>query len=230
MQQQRNTIQDWALDDRPREKMMTTGAEALSNAELMAILIGSGQPGLSAVDLMRQVLARYGNSLKQLSRATVEDLMQIKGIGPAKALTILAACQVGQRRLNEEVREKNVITDSQDISNYFSYLCNQPHEEFHLLLMKQDLSIIDSVRLSKGGYTETVVDLRQLFEEALRKHATVLALCHNHPSGNLHPSRPDDNITKRVSEACQIMGLRLLDHVIVSDCGYYSYADEGRLG
>lgn len=230
MQQQRNTIQDWALDDRPREKMMAKGAEALSNAELMAILIGSGQPGLSAVDLMRQVLARYGNSLKQLSRATVEDLMQIKGIGPAKALTILAACQVGQRRLNEEVREKNVITDSQDISNYFSYLCNQPHEEFHLLLMKQDLSIIDSVRLSKGGYTETVVDLRQLFEEALRKHATVLALCHNHPSGNLHPSRPDDNITKRVSETCQIMGFRLLDHVIVSDCGYYSYADEGRLG
>lgn len=229
MQQQRNTIQDWALDDRPREKMMAKGAEALSNAELMAILIGSGQPGLSAVDLMRQVLARYGNSLKQLSRATVEDLMQIKGIGPAKALTILAACQVGQRRLNEEVREKNVIAGSIDIYHYFSGLCNHSHEEFHLLLMRQDLSIIDSVRLSKGGLTETVVDLRELFEEAVRRKAAVLALCHNHPSGNLQPSRPDNDITHRIQEACRIMGIRLLDHVIVSDMGYYSYADEGRL-
>lgn len=222
-------IKNWALEDRPREKMMAHGAETLSKAELLAILIGSGIPGKSAVELMREVLADYGDSLKRLGRASVQELMKYKGMGEAKAITVLAACQLANRRLDEQV-DRDKVGDAKDIYEYFrARMADLTVEEFHVLYLNQSLKILGSVMLSRGGLASTSVDLREVMRHALLFQATTIALCHNHPSGSLRPSRDDDSLTHKVSEACKVMNLRLLDHVIVTDGGFYSYMDQGRL-
>ena len=224
-------ITDWAEEDRPREKMIAQGAESLSTAELMAILIGSGGPGISAVDLMRQVLNDYDDSLRMLGRASVKELTKYRGMGEAKAVTVLAACQLAQRRLDEETRQRRIIHSSRDIYQLFlPAMQDLAVEECRLLLMKQNCSVVGSVVLSRGGLTETAVDIRLVVKHALLADATVIALCHNHPSGSLRPSRQDDELTRRTAKACSMMNLHLLDHIILTDGAYYSYADEGRLG
>ena len=223
------SINRWAEEDRPREKMMSKGAQALTNAELLAILIGSGSGDDSAVSLMQKVLASYGDSLDRVGRLSVEELCHFKGIGPAKAITILAACELGRRRAVEQPERRQVRSAAQVYDYFYPLMRDLPVEEFHVLLLNQSATIIDSVRIGVGGLTETVVDVRVILREALLKRATALILCHNHPSGNLRPSTHDDRLTRQVQEAARLLNLSLADHVIFTDNGYYSYADEGRL-
>ena len=223
------TINRWAEEDRPREKMTSKGAQALSNAELLAILIGSGSDEDSAVGLMQKVLAAYDNSLDRVGRLSVGELCQFKGIGPAKAVTILAACELGRRRAVEQPERRQVRSAKQVYDYFYPTMRDLPVEECHVLLLNQLAVVIDSVRIGMGGLTETVVDIRVILREALLKRATSLILCHNHPSGNLRPSTHDDRLTRQVQEAARLLNLTLADHVIFTDNGYYSYADEGRL-
>jgi DNA repair protein RadC len=224
------SIKTWALDDRPREKMENHGADVLSKAELLAILVGSGIPGKSAVEMMREVLADYNDSLKLLGKATIEDLMQHKGMGKAKAITVLAACQLANKRLEEELEPRQKISQTSDAFQYFRpRMQDLTTEECHLMMLSPGLKIINSVMLSHGGIAGVSVDLRELLRHALLAQATSIILCHNHPSGNLHPSREDDNLTTRVAQACQTMGIKFLDHLIVADDKYYSYSEQGKL-
>lgn len=224
------TINHWAEEDRPREKMLLHGASVLSNAELLAILIGSGNTEDSAVELMRKVLNDYHNHLNELGKTTVDELCHYKGIGVAKAVTILAASELGKRRKEEEQEERIVILSSRDIYRYFyPLMCDLPVEECWLLLLNQSSKAIERVRVSAGGLASTAVDVRCILREALLKRATSIALCHNHPSGSIRPSKEDDYLTDQLSRASQIMNIRLIDHVILTDGEYYSYADEGRM-
>lgn len=223
-------INQWAEEDRPREKMMLHGAAALTNAELLAILIGSGNTEDTAVELMRKVLDGCRNSLNELGKCTVDDLCRYKGIGPAKAVTILAASELGKRRKEEEPARRKQIRCSTDIYDWFHPLmCDLPVEECWIMLLNQASKVIDTVRISRGGLASTQVDVRCILREALLKRATAFVLCHNHPSGNRTPSTDDDRLTQSVAVASKTMNIRLLDHLIVTDGGYYSYADEGRL-
>ena len=223
-------INQWAEEDRPREKMMMHGVSSLSNAELLAILIGSGNTEDSAVELMRKVLADYHNNLNELGKASVDELCRFKGIGPAKAITILAASELGKRRKEEDIRERLSIVSSKDVYEcFYPLMCDLPTEECWLLLLNQASKVIDKVRVSTGGLSATAVDVRCILHEALLKRASAIALCHNHPSGNIHPSREDDRLTEQLRQACQIMNIRLVDHVILTDGCFYSYADEGRM-
>lgn len=230
MSNEKLNINQWAKEDRPREKMMLHGPGALSNAELLAILIGSGSTEDSAVELMRKVLDDCRNSLSELGKRSVDDLCAYKGIGPAKAITILAASELGKRRKDEGPSERLRIRCSQDIFLYFHPLmCDLPIEECWVMLLNQASRLIDALRISQGGLASTQVDVRCILREALLKRATALVLCHNHPSGNTRPSADDDRLTQALSQAARVMNIRMLDHLIVSDGGYYSYADEGRL-
>lgn len=223
-------INQWAEEDRPREKMMMHGVSSLSNAELLAILIGSGNTEDSAVELMRKVLAEYHNNLNELGKASVDELCRFKGIGPAKAITILAASELGKRRKEEDIRERLSIVSSKDVYEcFYPLMCDLPTEECWLLLLNQASKVIEKVRVSTGGLSATAVDVRCILHEALLKRASAIALCHNHPSGNIHPSREDDRLTEQLRQACQIMNIRLVDHVILTDGCFYSYADEGRM-
>lgn len=226
----RLSIADWTEEDRPREKLERLGAESLSNAELLAILIGSGTPQQSAVELMKAVLSTCNNNLNALGKMSINDLEKFKGIGPAKAITILAACELGKRRARERAEEREDLGSATAIYNYMHpRMQDLDVEEFHILLMNQNLKLIKPVRISHGGLTETAVDIRVIMKEALLSNATVLAACHNHPSGNNRPSRQDDNITERMRKACDIMRVHFLDHVIITDGAYYSYREEGKL-
>ena len=230
MSNEKLNINQWAKEDRPREKMMLHGPAALSNAELLAILIGSGNTEDSAVELMRKVLDDCRNSLSELGKRSVDDLCAYKGIGPAKAITILAASELGKRRKDEGPSERLRVRCSQDIFLYFHPLmCDLPVEECWVMLLNQASRLIDALRISQGGLASTQVDVRCILREALLKRATALVLCHNHPSGNTRPSADDDRLTQALSQAAKVMNIRMLDHLIVSDGGYYSYADEGRL-
>ena len=223
-------INEWAEEDRPREKVMLQGVSALSNAELLAILIGSGNQDETAVELMRKVLDGYHNNLSELGKATVDDLCQYKGIGPAKAVTLLAASELGKRRKEETPRERNQIRNSEHIYQYFyPLMCDLPIEECWVMLLNQAAKVIQAVKISAGGLASTQVDIRCILREALLKRATSLILCHNHPSGNIHPSGDDDRLTQSLYQAAKVMNIRMLDHVIVTDGAYYSYADEGRI-
>lgn len=227
---ERLTINRWAEEDRPREKMMRFGAAALSNAELLAILIGSGNTEESAVELMRKVLGDFRNNLNELGKASVEDLCRYKGVGLAKAITILAASELGKRRKEEEIEERMKILSSKDVYECFHpLLCDLPTEECWVMLLNQASTVIDKVRISMGGLTATVVDVRCILREALLKRATSIVLCHNHPSGCIRPSREDDVLTDSVSKASRLMNMRLVDHIILADGQFYSYADEGRI-
>lgn len=245
MEQGRLNIKQWAEEDRPREKLASKGVEALSNAELLAILIGSGNTEESAVELMRRLLADCGNSLNVLGKMSLEELTasvavqedgrkrmvhRYKGLGTAKAVTIMAACELGKRRMQEPVAERKQIRSSKDLYEYYLPLLQDlQHEECHVLLLNQACRILENVLVSRGGLTETAVDIRMILRMALLRQATVIALCHNHPSGNTRPSTEDNRLTERLNQACRMMNIHLLDHVIVTDGKYYSYRDEGVL-
>ena len=223
-------ITDWALEDRPRERLMAQGAAALSNAELLGILIGSGTPRMTAVELMKQLLHDCNDNLNTLGKKSLAELMAYKGIGEAKAVTILAACELGKRRQREKAEERPDIGSAQAVYDYMlTHMQDLDVEEAWVLLLNQRLRLIKAVRISHGGISETAVDVRVICREAVLANATVVALCHNHPSGNTSPSGDDDRITRRVSDACQTMRLHFLDHVIVTDGGYYSYRDNGKI-
>ncbi|MBQ8519913.1 MAG: DNA repair protein RadC [Bacteroides sp.] len=223
-------INQWAEEDRPREKMRMHGVSSLSNAELLAILIGSGNTEESAVDLMRKVLNDYHNNLSELGKASIDELCRYKGIGSAKAITLLAASELGRRRKEEEVRERLQILSSRDIYEcFYPLMCDLATEECWVLLLNQACRVIDKVKIGAGGLSATAVDVRCVLREALLKRATFIALCHNHPSGNVRPSREDDQLTHKLLTACQTMDIRLMDHIVLVDGCYYSYADEGRI-
>ncbi len=247
MENAKLNIKQWAEDDRPREKMMQKGASALSNAELLAILIGSGNMEETAVGLMKRVLADCGNRLKALGRMSLEELTgnievqdeetgrkktvrRYKGLGEAKAVTIMAACELGRRRMEEDAVDLPSIRSSEDLYHYFlPQMQDWFHEECHVVLMNQACRVIDRILVSKGGLTETAVDIRLILREALLRRAPVIALCHNHPSGQVRPSVEDDRLTERLLKACRLMSIRLLDHIIVAESGFYSYCEEGKL-
>jgi DNA repair protein RadC len=223
-------IKDLPLDERPREKMMAQGAAALTDAELLAILIGSGNAEETAVGLMQRVMYDCQGSLNTLGRMSIDDLTtRYKGIGEAKAITLLAACELGSRRRREEVVEKKKISNSRDAYEYFASMRDLPLEECHVLMLRQNHSIIGQVLISRGGIAGTAVDVREVMRHTVLNRATAIVLCHNHPSGNLHPSRDDDQQTHRVQEACRVMNVQLVDHIIVADTGYYSYREEGKI-
>ena len=223
-------IKNWAPEDRPRERLLANGAETLSKAELLAILIGSGVPGKSAVDIMRTMLADYGDSLMQLGKASVQDLMRYDGIGEAKAVTIVAACQLANQRLKEDLPEKMKINSSADTVAYFRpRMQDLTIEECHLLLLDQGMSVMGSVLLSRGGIAGTSVDVRCLLRHAILGQAVSVVLCHNHPSGRINPSREDDDLTRKAAEACKSVGIRLRDHIIFAGRDYYSYLENGKL-
>lgn len=222
-------ITQWAKEDRPREKMADLGTEALSNAELLAILIGSGSTDESAVALMKRVLADCNNNLNTLGKKTIHDLMAYKGIGEAKAITILAACELGKRRQAETPEERPDLGSATKIYRHMHHLMQDLDvEEFWVLLMNQHNKLIKKVRISHGGITETAVDIRIIIREAVLANATILAVCHNHPSGSLSPSHADDALTKTIQKACELMRIYFMDHVIVTDGQYYSYHELGR--
>lgn len=224
------SINQWDEADRPREKLMAHGADVLSNAELLAILIGSGSASEDAVTLMQRIMADHGNSLNRLGKLSIHDLCAYMGIGQAKAVTILAACELGNRRAAEPVEERLQMLSSAVISKFFQQkLGDLPHEEIHVALLNNRLQLIASRLIGRGGLTETPIDIRIVLREALMANATAIALCHNHPSGNPSPSRQDDAITKQLKQAAETMNIRLVDHVIIGDRTYYSYNDEGRL-
>lgn len=223
-------INQWAEEDRPREKMIMKGAESLSDAELLAILIGSGNREESAVTLMQRVLAGCDNDLNRLGKWEARDFSRFKGLGPAKSITIMAALELGKRRNLQERVERAIIRSSIDIYELFHpLLCDLATEEFWVLLMNQSAKMIDKVRISRGGIDQTSADVRTILREALLRHATQIALIHNHPSGNPHPSAEDKCLTESIKNAAQIMNIRLTDHVIITDGRYYSFNDEGLL-
>ena len=227
---ERLTITQWAEEDRPREKMMMHGASALSNAELLAILIGSGNAEESAVELMRKVLKDYHNNLNELGKASIDDLCRYKGIGSAKAISILAASELGKRRKEEAIKERVTILSSKDVYDcFYPLMCDLPTEEFWVLMLNQASKIIDKVKISAGGLSATAVDVRCILREALVKRASAIVLCHNHPSGNIRPSKEDDYLTRHVAQASECMDIRLVDHIILTDGAFYSYSDEGRI-
>lgn len=224
-------INQWSEEDRPREKLGRLGAGALSSAELLAILIGSGSADENAVELMQKVLHGCGNSLKALGRMTVEDLKRYKGIGEAKAITILAACELGKRRQQEGAAERLDLSSAKSIYEYLHpKMQDLPTEEAWILLLNHNFKLIgDAIRLSQGGLTETAVDVRLIVRHAIMSNATVVVLAHNHPSNNARPSHNDDNITRQVGDALRLMRLHLADHLIITDGNYYSYQEHGKL-
>ena len=224
------SIKDWDEADMPREKLERLGAEALSNAELLAILIGSGSSKESAVDLMKRVMSDCNNNLNTLGKLTITDLMKYNGVGPAKAITILSACELGKRRQAEKPEERVKLDSALAIyKEMHPVMQDLDVEEGWVLLMNQNFKLIKKMCISRGGLTETAIDVRVIIKQAIMSNATVIALCHNHPSGGLRPSGADDSLTNKVKDACNLMRLFFLDHVIITDGGYYSYSEEGRI-
>ena len=223
-------INEWAVEDRPREKLIAYGCAGLSNAELLAILIGSGSSKESAVDLMKRVLNDCDNNLNTLGKMSLEELEQYHGMGPAKAVTILAACELGKRRQLEEAKKRRDLGSPQAIYDLMHpKMQDLDTEEAWIILMNQNFKLIKTELLSRGGLTETAVDIRLIIKSALLNNATTIALCHNHPSNNTNASREDDRITEKLKNACELMRLYFLDHVIITDGAYYSYRERGRL-
>ena len=223
-------ITSWAEDDRPREKLARIGAENLSDAELIAILIGSGNTKESAVDLMKRILKDCDNNLGILGRKSISELTTYNGIGEAKAISILAACELGKRREHEDKLERLDLSQPDAIYQHLlPKMRDLDVEEAYIVLMNNNYKHIKTIRLSHGGITETAVDVRVIIKEAVLCNATIVALAHNHPSGNIHPSGHDDQITRQVKSACDAMRLHFADHIIVTDGAYYSYHESGKL-
>ena len=222
-------INQWAEEDRPREKLMRLGTQALTDAELLAILVGSGSTKEDAVSLMKRILADCNNNLNTLGKMTIRDLCQYNGVGEAKAITILAACELGKRRQMEKPEERPDLGTATLIYNHMHPLMQDfDVEEFWLLLMNQNYRLIKKTRIAHGGISEVSVDVRIIIREAVLANATILAVCHNHPSGNLTPSHADNELTKDIKRACELMRIHFMDHVIITDGQYYSYHELGK--
>ena len=223
-------INQWAEEDRPREKMERLGAQSLSDAELLAILVGSGSTKEDAVSLMKRLLGDCNNNLNTLGKKTIHDLCQYNGIGPAKAITIMAACELGKRRQMEKPEERPELTTATRIYNHMHPLMQDlDTEEFWVLYLNQSQRLIKKQRIARGGISEVSVDVRIIIREAVLCNATIVVACHNHPSGNVMPSKADNDLTKSLLQACNLMRLKFMDHVIVADGQYYSYHESGRI-
>ncbi len=224
------SIKNWNEDDRPREKLLLKGRISLSDAELIAILIGSGSRNESAVSLSQRILASANNNLNELGRLSISELMQFKGIGEAKAISIAAAMELGRRRRAEEALERKKITSSDSVFEYLQPIMGElPHEEFWILYLNNSNKIIKSAQLSKGGITGTVVDVRLAFKEALQLGAVGIILAHNHPSGTLKPSQADIQLTKKLKLAGESLDIKVSDHLIITEKAYFSFADENMI-
>ncbi len=221
-------ITEWALEDRPREKLYMKGPSALSDDELLGILIGSGTRNKSAVDVGRELLARAGNNLNRLGKLDIAEIKKIRGIGQARAIVIAAALELGRRRKLAEVPPGVQIKSSRDVFDLTGpLLADLPHEEFWILFLNRANRVIERMKLSQGGLSGTVTDVRLIMKKALECLASGIILCHNHPSGNLKPSEADIKITHKIKEAGDLMDIQLLDHLIISEKDYYSFADNG---
>jgi DNA repair protein RadC len=224
-------ITDWALEDRPREKMVLKGKQALSDAELLAILIGSGTIGQSAVALAQEILQQSNNNLNELGRKTHKELeKKHKGIGLAKAITIVAALEIGRRRQVSDIPERPKIESSKDAAKMIAPLiADLNHEEFWMLFLNRNNEVTERRKISQGGSSSTVVDVKMLFKTAIELNASGIIAVHNHPSGSLQPSKADLSLTNKIKEAGLVLDIKLLDHLIISERGYYSFADDGTL-
>ena len=223
-----NSIKTWAADDRPREKLLSKGPAALSDSELVAILIGIGHKERSAVDLAKEILKLGNNNLNELGKQSLSVFQKIKGIGEAKAITIAAALELGRRRHASMPLEKTVIRTSKDIAEYVrTMIKDYGYEVFAVVFLNQANKINHFEIISKGGITGTVADPRVILKKALDAEATAIILCHNHPSGNLKPSRADEDLTAKIKEAAKYLDIKVIDHLIVSEQGYFSFSDEG---
>lgn len=221
-------IKSWSDDDKPREKLLALGRTNLSDAELIAILIGSGNREQNAVDLSKSILESINNELNTLSKLHVEDLQKFKGIGEAKAITIVAALELGRRRKEEEIKEKSKINGSKDAYRaLYAKLIDLPHEEFWILLLDKGNRIIGKELIGRGGVSATIADPKIIFQTALRSLASSIILFHNHPSGNLKPSQSDIRLTNKIKQSGDLLEITVLDHVIICDDTYFSFADEG---
>ncbi len=224
------SIKNWAADDRPREKLLTKGRQSLSDSDLLAILINTGSGKRSAVQLAKEVLELGGNNLDELGKLTEKELMKIPGIGEAKAITITAALELGRRRQSAMPLDKIQIGDSSKLASFLkTSLKDYQHEVFAVVFLNRANKINHFEVLSSGGISHTIVDPRIIFKKALEAKATSVVLCHNHPSGNLKPSRADEELTQKLKSAGKLLDIQVLDHLIVSDEGYYSFADEGMM-
>jgi len=228
--QSQGSIKTWASDDRPREKMLLKGASSLSNSELLAILINNGSKTRSALDLAKEILLLGANNLNELGKLSIHDFQKVKGIGNAKAITIAAALELGRRRHSEEILQRIKINNSKEIAVYLKTILKDfNYEVFVALFLNRSHKIISYEIISKGGISGTVADPRIILKKALDAGASSLIICHNHPSGNLQPSQQDDLLTQKIKSAALYFDIKLLDHIIVSEEGYYSFADEGIL-
>jgi DNA repair protein RadC len=221
-------LSTWAVEERPREKVLANGVQYLSDTELLAILIGSGTKHISVVELARQILKDAGNNLQLLGRMGIQDLIRIKGIGPAKAIVILAALELGRRRSGMQHPEKIPVKSSETVYRLFHPLMGDlEHEEFWLLMLNRANRILGRYKVSQGGLSGTVIDTRIILKKALDNLASSIIVCHNHPSGNKQPSDADLRITEKLKKAAEMLEIKLLDHVIIADKSYFSFADEG---
>ncbi len=224
------SIKNWSQDDQPREKLLYKGKTALSDAELVAILIGSGNRDESAVALCKRILASVGNNLSELGKLSIKQLMEFKGVGEAKAITILAALELGRRRRGEEALDRKQITSSASVFELMQPEIGElQHEEFWIIYLNNSNKIIQKNQSSKGGITGTLVDVRLVLKKALEVGATSLILAHNHPSGTLKPSAADKQITEKLKNAAQSLDIKVLDHLIITEKAYFSFADESLL-
>lgn len=225
-------IKEWAEEDRPREKMLLKGVASLSDAELLAILIGSGNNTETAVQLSQRILCSVDNNLNALGKISIKELVSgFKGIGKVKAITIGAALELGKRRGASYLLQRAAVRTSQEAYLLFHPLLSDlPHEELWVALTNRSSKVIEKVKISQGGISETSADLRLILKAAINALAAGIILCHNHPSGNIHPSRQDDQLTTRLQSAAKLIEINLIDHIVLTDGSYYSYADEGRLG
>ncbi len=228
---QKLSIKNWALEDRPREKMVSKGLSSLSNAELIAILIGSGNRDESAVDVSKRILNDVSNNLNELGKLSIDKLKRdYRGIGEAKAICIVAAMELGRRRKLEQAKEKPKISGSRDVYDIMHpILADLPYEEFWILLLNRANKVMSVQKISQGGVAGTVMDSKIIMKAAIDSLASSIILCHNHPSGNIMPSHQDKNITQKIKEAGVVMDIPILDHIIVTETGFYSFADEGDL-
>ena len=220
------SIKNWSIDDRPREKLLSKGINSLSNAELIAILIGSGNKNETAVDLSKTILSKINNNLNELGKLSIKDLKSFNGIGDAKAITIIAALELGRRRKLTEAVNKTKIKNSKDLFNLFQpILSDLPYEEFWVLCLNRQNKIIEKHKISQGGISGTVIDVRIILKLAVNELASSIILCHNHPSGSTTPSSNDKNITEKLKKASEYFDIKIIDHIIVADDKYFSFAD-----
>ncbi len=226
----KTTIKTWAEEDQPREKLLLKGKSSLSDAELLAILIGSGSTDLTAVDLCKMILNEYKNNLNELAKCSVNDFIKFKGIGEAKAVTIVAAIELGRRRKEAEVLKKVKISSSIEAYNFLKpYLMDLDHEQFWILLLNRNLELIKPIQISSGGVSGTIADPKIIFKYAIENLANAIILTHNHPSGNLKPSEADIHLTKKLKQASQLFDINLADHIIFTNHGFYSMSDQNIL-